>query len=137
MARDFEIVERAGVDRGGVRPRHVEALELVVGDALVLEHGLPLVHRSAQLGRRQPGLLAELAVRRVLVGLALAQAAACGEPERADVRPVRVAAAEQQQAVGAVEQQQPRGATLDDVCRRPTPPCRSGCPAPAAARASS
>jgi hypothetical protein len=86
------------------------------------------VHRPEQVAGLEAGLLPELALRRLLERLALAQPATGGEPERRDLRAVRIPAAEQQQAIAPVEQQQPGGPALDrgqaSVPKRM--PCASG-----------
>jgi hypothetical protein len=85
------------------------------------------VHRPVKVADLEAGLLAQLAPRRLLERLALGQPAAGGEPERRDLRTVRVPAAEQQQTVGRVEQQQPGGPALDGYASVPKRmPCASG-----------
>jgi hypothetical protein len=99
--------------------RHEVALMLNQPTVGEREFDEPRPYQRPERDRVDSGLLAYLPDRRLGQRLAVLDAAADREPPAAGVRVARVHAAHQQQPVGRIEQQYPRGEPLDD---RPTGP---------------
>src|SRR5690625_783898 len=115
----------ADVEVGLVDPGEEELLVLAAGDVGEVEDGAAREHRPLQLVRHHPqaGLLLQLADRAVARVLPRVQATAHGEPPRA--RGVDgVVPPQEEDAVGAVEEDHPGGAAEGQAVR-PGPPLRA------------